>query len=362
MAGLLDEYAAIAQWDVSTRQTNEGVHPPHDQARPGPPGGAQGPRPIPRPAVRAAEALRRPGLHRQAVHRAPRRPGPGDINSPDPRPAWQQVPETLTEAIRSGTLAPGDELASIAELSALQGIGTGVIRRALETLAADGLIVSRRGQAPIVSGTAAPVLPGARKRPGPGHDCRRAGCRPHVCHPMKASTIRGIHSILSGAFAAAQRWECTDRNPAESANPPATIRRPIPATSPDGVATVIARAREHSTALGHRRPDNLKVRARLADAQGSRYIRQPVQSKVCGVDPGHWPPACVDSGQGVGRGQLGLSHAAHPGHRSHHRDPDPLPPSRDISSARGWNAGARCGTSPTTTGPDAGAAGKRCSM
>ena len=82
------------------------------------------------------------------------------------------------------------------------------------------------------------------------HDCRRAGCRPHVCHPMKASTIRGIHSILSGAFAAAQRWEWTERNPSESAKPPTTIRQPIPATSPDDVAKVIAEARSRSAALG----------------------------------------------------------------------------------------------------------------
>jgi integrase len=67
---------------------------------------------------------------------------------------------------------------------------------------------------------------------------------------MKASTIRGIHSILSGAFAAAQRWEWTDRNPAESAKPPTTIRQPIPATSPDDVAKVIAEARSRSAALG----------------------------------------------------------------------------------------------------------------
>jgi integrase len=67
---------------------------------------------------------------------------------------------------------------------------------------------------------------------------------------MKPSTIRGIHSILSGAFAAAQRWEWTDRNPAESAKPPTTIRRPVPATSPDDVAKVIAGARERNAALG----------------------------------------------------------------------------------------------------------------
>ena len=172
------------------------------------------------------------------------------LNPRDRRPAWHQITETLTEAIQSGSLAPGEELPSITELSALQDIGTGVIRRAFEALAADGLILTRRGQSPVVAGTAAAMLPGARKRTGPGHDCRRAGCRPHVCHPMKASTIRGIHSILSGAFAAAQRWEWTDRNPTRSAKPPTTIRRPIPATSPDDVAKVIAEARGRSAALG----------------------------------------------------------------------------------------------------------------
>jgi integrase len=172
------------------------------------------------------------------------------INLRDPRPAWQQVTAMLTEAIRSGLLAPGDELPSITEMSALLGIGTSAVRHALKVLAADGLILVRRGQTAIVAGNTDGKPRGARKRPGPGHDCRRAGCRPHTCHPMKASTIRGIHSILSGAFEAAQRWEWTDRNPAESAKPPTTIRQPIPATLPDEVATVIAEARAHSAALG----------------------------------------------------------------------------------------------------------------
>jgi integrase len=41
-----------------------------------------------------------------------------------------------------------------------------------------------------------------------------------------------------------------DRNPAGSAKPPATIRQPIPATSPDDIARVIGGARARSTALG----------------------------------------------------------------------------------------------------------------
>jgi hypothetical protein len=67
---------------------------------------------------------------------------------------------------------------------------------------------------------------------------------------MKPSTIRGIHGILSGAFAAAQRWEWTDRNPAESAKPPTTIRRPVPAISPGDVAKVITEACVRNAALG----------------------------------------------------------------------------------------------------------------
>jgi DNA-binding transcriptional regulator YhcF (GntR family) len=249
VAKLLDEYAPIAPWDVSTRQTNEGFI--RRTIKP-----ALGPmkvRKVRGPILDKlyAELKRcgdlacngRPFIEHRNVPVLV-------INPRDSRPAWQQVTETLTEAIRSGILAPGDELPSITELSALQGIGTGVIRHALETLTADGLIISRHGRAAVVAGEPRGDPRLSRTRPGPGHDCRRAGCRPHVCHPMKASTIRGIHSILSGAFAAAQRWEWTDRNPAESAKPPTTIRQPIPATSPDDVAKVIAEARARSPALG----------------------------------------------------------------------------------------------------------------
>ncbi|HEX3955598.1 MAG TPA: GntR family transcriptional regulator, partial [Trebonia sp.] len=171
------------------------------------------------------------------------------ISRDDSRPTWRQVSETLAEAIRSGNLAPGDELPSITELSALQGIGTGVIRHAITELAADGLIIARHGRATVVAGEPSGSGLG-RWRPGPGHDCRLAGCRPHVCRPMKPNTIRGIHSILSGAFAAAQRWEWIDRNPAESAKAPTAIRQTIPATSPEAVAKVIAEARRRNAALG----------------------------------------------------------------------------------------------------------------
>jgi len=67
---------------------------------------------------------------------------------------------------------------------------------------------------------------------------------------MAKSTIHGIHSILSGAFEAAMRWEWTDRNPARSARPLTLRRQTIMATSPEAVAKVIAAARAYSDALG----------------------------------------------------------------------------------------------------------------
>jgi integrase/DNA-binding transcriptional regulator YhcF (GntR family) len=249
VARLMDEYAPIAEWDISTRQTNEGFI-----------------RRTIKPALGHLKVRKVRGPILDQLYTRLKRCGDLSctgrpftehrnvpdltINLHDSRPAWQQVSETLAEAIRSGLLAPGDELPSTTELSALQAIGTGVIRHAMTALAADGLIIARQGRATTVAGEPSGDPGPRRRRPRLGHDCHRAGCRPHVCHPMRPSTIRGIHGILSGAFAAAQRWEWTDRNPAESAKPPTATRQPIPATSPEDVAKVIAEARRRSAALG----------------------------------------------------------------------------------------------------------------
>ena len=165
VAKLLDEYAAVAPWDVSTRQTNEGfirrtIKPAlgHLQVR----------------KVRGpildklyAELKRCGDLSCTGRPFTEHRNVPAlVIKARDRRPAWQQVTEMLAEAIRSGSLAPGDELPSITELSALQGIGTGIIRKALEALAADGLIIVRHGRAAVVAGEPSNDPRLSRRRPG----------------------------------------------------------------------------------------------------------------------------------------------------------------------------------------------------
>ena len=163
MAGLMDQYAAIAEWDVSTRQTNEGFI-----------------RRTIKPALGHLEVRKVRGPILDKLYTRLKRCGDLSctgrpftehrnvpaltINPDDSRLAWQQVSETLAEAIRAGFLAPGDELPSITELGALQHIGTGVIRHAMKALAANGLIIARHGRAAVVAGEPGDGPPPGRRR------------------------------------------------------------------------------------------------------------------------------------------------------------------------------------------------------
>ena len=52
------------------------------------------------------------------------------------------------------------------------------------------------------------------------HDCKTAKCTPHACKPMAASTVRQIHSIISGTLDAAVRWDWISTNPTKAAKRP----------------------------------------------------------------------------------------------------------------------------------------------
>jgi integrase len=251
VAQLLDQYVLIAEWDLSTREGYEGYI-----------------RRTIKPALGHLQVRKVRGPVLDMLYARLKKCGDLACNGrpftehrtvPDLRPdpaarpaAWEQAAGALREAIRSGVMPAGSPLPSVRELQSLQGIRRTTLQHAFSVLADEGLIVVRHGRNAVVAGEddGEPGKP-RLSRPGPGHDCTLAGCQRHVCKPMKAGTIRQVHSILSGAFDTAQRWEWTDRNPADSARPPAVhTRKSIPATPPEDVATVIAEARAHSAALG----------------------------------------------------------------------------------------------------------------
>jgi integrase len=186
------------------------------------------------------------------------------------RPAWQQAASALRDAIGRGQLAPGDELPSVRELAAHAGLPTSAARRVLEVLADERLIAAQQGRRAVVIG----LLRATSSRRGnsgtAGHDCARAGCVPHRCRPMSARTIRQIHSILSGALAAAVRWEWIDRNPASSARLPKARPRSPASPAPADVAAVIEAARQAGQ-------DLLAVYLWLAAVTGAR------RGELCGL-------------------------------------------------------------------------------
>jgi integrase len=85
---------------------------------------------------------------------------------------------------------------------------------------------------------------------GGPHDCTAAKCKPHVCKPYAASSVRSIHAILSGACSAAVRWGWISFNPMTSVRPPAKPRpQPRPPTN-EQMARIVEAAWKSSAEWG----------------------------------------------------------------------------------------------------------------
>ena len=255
VAQLLDQYVLTASWDVSTRVSNLG----YIRRTIKPALGSTQVRKVRGPLLDTlyARLMRCGNLactgrpfteHR---HVPDLRPDPSDR-----RPDWQQAADKLRAAIETGELGPGDALPSVPDLAQLQGLKPGTVRHMFIALSDAGLVHIRHGRTTTVTGEPeGDAMASGRvrvTRPHHGHDCDLSGCKPHVCKPMAKRTIHIIHSILSGAFEAAERWEWVDRNPADSARPPTVTQKKRPATPPADVVSVIDQARtagQHDIAL-----------------------------------------------------------------------------------------------------------------
>jgi integrase len=79
----------------------------------------------------------------------------------------------------------------------------------------------------------------AFRRPGQTH---RGDCV--VGRPLKPSTIRRTHGVLSAALALARRWDLVDRNPARDASPPKVQRPEIRPPGSDDVGRLLDAAAE----------------------------------------------------------------------------------------------------------------------
>ena len=142
VAELMDKYAEVADWDLSTRKAYEAYI-----------------RRVIKPALGHLQVRKIRGPLLDLLYAQLRRCGdPGcngkrsiehrnvptlSVVTPSGRPAWQQVANTFRNAIGSGMLATGESLPSVQEMSTLQGVRVATLQHALAVLAEEGLVVLR---------------------------------------------------------------------------------------------------------------------------------------------------------------------------------------------------------------------------
>ncbi len=85
--------------------------------------------------------------------------------APMPRtPVWTSIASSLTADIAAGRYGPGDKLPTEAQLSARFGVNRHTVRRALAAMAAEGLVLARRGAGVFVAAEPTDYAIGRRVR------------------------------------------------------------------------------------------------------------------------------------------------------------------------------------------------------
>ena len=73
------------------------------------------------------------------------------------------------------------------------------------------------------------------------HDCDES-CKPHSCRPLKTSSIRQVHSCLSGALTRAMRWRWISVNPLDQSEPPKAGKHDPDPPTPEQAAAILNEA------------------------------------------------------------------------------------------------------------------------
>jgi GntR family transcriptional regulator len=90
---------------------------------------------------------------------SPGQPGAGDsvpapaAPSPTFSPLYQQIKALITQSLESGEWKPGEIIPSEVELAARYKVSQGTVRKAIDELAAENLVVGGRARAPSLPPT-----------------------------------------------------------------------------------------------------------------------------------------------------------------------------------------------------------------
>lgn len=75
---------------------------------------------------------------------------PSSTHSPTFSPLYQQIRELITKSLASGEWRPGDIIPSESELAERFGVSQGTVRKAIDEMAAENLLVRRQGKGTFV--------------------------------------------------------------------------------------------------------------------------------------------------------------------------------------------------------------------
>jgi GntR family transcriptional regulator len=78
-------------------------------------------------------------------------PGHGSINSPTFSPLYQQIKSLITRSLQSGEWKPGEMIPSEVELAGRFKVSQGTVRKAIDELSAENLVVRRQGKGTFVA-------------------------------------------------------------------------------------------------------------------------------------------------------------------------------------------------------------------
>ena len=91
------------------------------------------------------------GQQRQVMDRSETGPGEGARDAVGFRPLYRQVYDTLLRRLAEAVWQPGQMLPSEGQLAAELGVSQGTVRKALDTLTGDSLLVRRQGRGTFVA-------------------------------------------------------------------------------------------------------------------------------------------------------------------------------------------------------------------
>jgi DNA-binding GntR family transcriptional regulator len=99
-------------------------------------------------------------------------------------------------------MLPGTELPSVRALATRYDWPASAVRRAVEVLVTEGVLLARPGRSAVVSGVPVETVRGVQRvqqlsRTDVAHDCARSGCKQHSCNPMSAR-VRIAAPVICG--------------------------------------------------------------------------------------------------------------------------------------------------------------------